>query len=271
MRTADFLQPAMEANGGQILSELVLDEMLRRRLNTAEITLTQAMLDAERDILSQTLSPDDENQAARLLAELRERRGWGEVRFDALLRRNAGLRALVDDRVAVNDAALQQAYRLQHGPSSRVRLILAESLSETQSLRKRVVEGGEPFGEVAAIESADVSAAQGGLLSPIRPDDTSYPAAMRTAVADLAVGEISQPVAIDGGFALLKLQENLPGSGVEFSEVRAALELTVRGRAERVLMQQLARELISGADLVVLDPTLKALWEAQRESLLRPQ
>ncbi|MEM1447263.1 MAG: peptidylprolyl isomerase [Planctomycetota bacterium] len=270
LRSDELLTVMLEATGGEILSELVLDEMLRRRLDTAGQTLTQADLDAERAVLLATLS-DDADDAARLLGELRGRRGWGPTRFEALLRRNAGLRALVAERVEVSDQAVQQAYRLQHGPSARVRLIVAESLREAQQLRERILVGGEPFGEVAALESTDVSAAQGGLLSPIRPEDTSYPAAMRQAIELLEVGGVSQPVTIDGGFALIKLEENLSGSGVEFDDVNAELEQAVRGRAERVLMQQLARELLSGADLVVLDPTLKALWDAQREALLSPQ
>ena len=270
VRADDLRTPMLEATGGEILSEWVLDEMLRRRLDTAGQTLTQADLDAERAVLLATLS-DDADDAARLLGELRGRRGWGPTRFEALLRRNAGLRALVAQRGEVTDQAVQQAYRLQHGPSARGRLIVAESLRAAQQLRERILVGGEPFGEVAALASTDVSAAQGGLLSPIRPEDTSYPSAMRQAIELLEVGDVSQPVAIDGGFALIKLEENLSGSGVEFNEVRAELEQAVRGRAERVLMQQLARELISGAELVVLDPTLKALWDAQREVLLSPQ
>ncbi|MBB6431429.1 peptidylprolyl isomerase [Algisphaera agarilytica] len=270
LRSGDLLPPMLEATGGEILSELVLDEMLQRRLDTAGITLTEADLDTERQVLLQTLS-DDEDQSVRLLTEMRQRRGWGEVRFAGLLRRNAGLRALVKDQVTVPDAAVEQAYRLRYGPSSRVRLIVAGSLKDARDLRDRITTGGEPFGEVAALESTDVSKAQGGLLSPIRPEDTSYPAAMRQAIERLEVGQVSQPIAIDGGFALLKLEEKIAPAEVEFDDVRESLEQAVRGRTERVLMQQLARELLSGAELVVLDPTLKALWQAQRESLLTPQ
>ncbi|MEM1107372.1 MAG: peptidylprolyl isomerase [Planctomycetota bacterium] len=282
LRAGELFTPLVEAGGGEILSELVLDRMLGRRLESAELQLTTEDLDAERQILLETLS-DNEDEAARLLAELRQRRGWGESRFTSLLRRNAGLRKLIADRVTVTEAAVRQAYRLRHGPSSRVRLIVASTLEDIQRLRARVTSGGdsgdasgitsggEPFGEVAALESTDASAAQGGLLSPIRPEDTSYPEAIRQAVDRLDVGEVSPPVAIDGGFALLKLEEKLPGSGVEFVNVENGLRAAVRGRAERVLMQQLARELVSGAELVVLDPMLKEQWEARRASLLSPQ
>lgn len=270
VRAGDLLPLLIETSGGELLGERVLDEMLRRRMKSAGLTVTPAMIDAERAILSQTLD-EDPDQAARLLRELRQRRGLGEVRFAGFLHRNAGLRALVADRVTVAEPAVRQAYRLTYGPSSRVRLLMAESLNQAQQLRRRAVEGGEPFGELAALHSTDASAAQGGLLSPIRPDDTSYPAALRSVITTLEPGEISAPVALDGGFAVVKLEEKFPGAAVDFNEVKPALEAQVRRRAERVLMQQVARELVSAAELVVLDPTLKKLWEAQRQRLLRPQ
>ncbi len=136
LRSGDLFVPMAEAVGGEILGERVLDEMLGRRLAKAGIELTPEVLEAERVKLSQTLSPD-EDEAARLLAELRQRRGLGDVRFAALLRRNAGLRAIVADRVTVSEAAVEQAYRLSYGPASRVRLILAESLRDARDFRKR--------------------------------------------------------------------------------------------------------------------------------------
>lgn len=270
VRAGDLLPLFIESSGGELLGEVVLDEMLRRRLDSAGLTVTPDMIEAERAILSETLD-DDPDQAARLLGELRERRGLGEVRFAGFLKRNAALRALVADRVTVAEPAVRQAYRLTYGPSARVRLLIAESLDEAQRLRRRAVDDGEPFGELAALHSTDASAAQGGLLSPIRQDDTSYPAVLRSAVAALEPGQVSEPVALGGGFALLKLEENIPGSGVDFDDVKGRLEQSVRRRAERVLMQQVARELVSAAELVVLDPTLKNLWDARRQILLRPQ
>ena len=89
--------------------------------------MTEADLAAEEAIIRQSLS-EDEDVAARLLADLRERRGLGPVRFAALLKRNAGLRRLVEDQVTVTEPAVRQAYRLAHGPAARVRLIVMPTL-----------------------------------------------------------------------------------------------------------------------------------------------
>ncbi|MEM6458393.1 MAG: peptidylprolyl isomerase [Planctomycetota bacterium] len=260
------LWPAMvEAAGGSTLSEHVLDAMLSRRLATAGVVVGPGEIAAERRRIAASLA-DDEDTAARLLDELRRRRGWGPTRFDALLRRNAGLRALVADRVTVTDAAVRREHRLRFGPAYRVRLLMVRSLDEAQALRRDAAEGDLAFAELAAAHSIDPSAAQGGLLSPIRPDDTTYPQALRAAAARLAVGAVSPPVALDGGFALVYLKEKTAGQRVDPGAVRPGLEADVRRRAERVMMQQLARELIGAADVVVLDPALRRGWERQRDA-----
>ena len=94
--TVNDLQPAVyEAAGGQILAEMVLDRRIERRLAERGITLTGSQITAEKDVLLKTLDAGNEDQATRLLRELRRRRGLGDQRFEQLLKRNAGLRALV--------------------------------------------------------------------------------------------------------------------------------------------------------------------------------
>ncbi|MEE9404084.1 MAG: peptidylprolyl isomerase [Algisphaera sp.] len=271
----ETLWPALiEAAGGTALSDAVLSQLVADRLASVGITLTEADHAAERDQLAQTLS-DDPDVAARLVKELRQRRGLGEVRYAALIARNAGLRALVRDGVKVQEPAVQQAYRLAYGPSVRVRLIVAPTLVAAARLSKQLAAGDgtdATFARLASEESTDSSGRQGGLLSPMRPDDTSYPQSIRDAAAALASGEVSPPVTVEGGFALLRCLEHLPArTDVSLEAIRPHLETQVRRRAERILMQQAARELVSGADVVVLNPTLSKGWKQERAKLLAPR
>lgn len=265
-----MLPPLLEAAGGEVLGDVVVDQLVARRLAAEGITLSPDAIAAERELVLRTLSPDADD-AVRLLNQLRQQRNLGEQRFASLLERNAGLRALVADRVKVTDAAVAQAYRQTYGPARRVRLLMTRNLAEAQRLREALARPGTSFGELAALHSTDASAAQGGLLSPIRGEDTSYPAALRQAIAALEPGQISDPVALDNEFALLKLEQIMPGSGVAPEAVDAALRDQVRRRAERVLMQQLVRELVSQAQVVILDSTLARQWETRRAELLRDQ
>jgi len=263
---ADLRAPLYEAAGGRVLADLVLDRAVAQALTDRGLSLEAADLEAEKRRLLETLS-DDPDTAARLLQELRNTGGLGESRFEALLRRSAGLRRLVADRVAVTDAAIKRQYLLRHGPRYRVRLLVTASAEEANKLRRRAV-GGESFSDLAAMHSIDPSAAQGGLLSPISPADAGYPQAVRNALPKLDAEAVSPVLALGDRFAVLKLEDKIEADGMALDDVRNELAAAVRRRRERLLMEQQARELLAAAEVVVLEPALKAAWQRQRDRLL---
>ncbi|NBC10603.1 MAG: hypothetical protein GVY24_02560 [Planctomycetes bacterium] len=266
LTAGDLRASLYEAAGGEVLADLVLDRAVAQALADRGLEPDAADLAAEKRRLLETLS-DDPDTAARLLNELRNTRGLGQARFEALLRRSAGLRKLVADRVEVTDAALQRQYLLRHGPRYRVRLLVTATADEANKLRRQALDG-TPFSDLAALHSIDPSAAQGGLLSPISPADTSYPQAVRNALPKLDAEAISPVLALGDRFAVLKLEDKIKADDVALDDVRNELASAVRRRGERLLMEQQARELLAAAEVVVLDPALKAAWERQRDRLL---
>ena len=261
------------AHGGEALAEILVNRGVQDRLRQENIELTQAALDAERDVLLASLDQDPD-QAARLLQEMRSQRGLNGQRFEGMLRRNAGLRALVRDQVTINDAAIMQAYQLRYGERYRVRLIVTDDLDALTKARKRALEG-RSFIDLAIELSTDRSARQGGLLSPISPADPTYPKAIRDVLAKLGMDDVSArlspPIALTEGYALLWLEEVLgPSDPPGLDQVRIELEAAVRRDLERVRMRQLAQTLIEQADVVVLDPLLDQAWRRHRESIRNP-
>ncbi len=270
VRGSDLTAGLYEAAGGEVLGEVVLGRLIERALSDRQLKVTQADVEKERSAVANELSADA-NEAQRLLDALRQRRGLGETRFAALLQRNAGLRMLcnaVDGPISVPGPSVQKAYREQYGPTFRVRLITATTLADANDLRRRA-QGGEAFGELAAKHSTDASADRGGLLSPINPEDATYPSALRTVLTRLRPGEVSDVLALGETYAVLKLEEALPASPIVFADVEASLQEQVRRRLERLRMEQQARALVDHAQVVVLDPTLKPLWEQSTRSNTR--
>jgi len=263
------LQEALyEAAGGEALADLVLGQEIARELEQRGLVVDAAAINRERELIAGTLSADPDT-AARLLGELRASRGLGKHRFEAMLRRNAGLRLLVADQVEVTEAAVKQAYLIQHGPRYRVRLLVVADAGEAGRLRARAA-AGEAFADLASLHSADPSAAQGGLLSPISPADPRYPQALRTALPKLAPGQPSPVLALDDRFAVLWLEDKIESDGTALADVRDALTGSVRLRAQRLRMEQLARQMLARSNVIVLDPTLKRAWESQRQRLIEP-
>ena len=85
------------------------------------------------------------------------------------------------------------------------------SRTKIEALRARIV-AGEDFAEVAKKESEDPSAALGGDLGFLRPQDLREPA-FANAVASLKVGEVSQPVLTVYGYHLIQVTEERKATG----------------------------------------------------------
>ncbi len=253
-----------EAAGADVLREIVLDRMLPRALDAAGIVIDDQDLERERALFYRTLG-DDPDVAARLARQVRARQGIGRHRFERLLRRNAGLRALVQDQVEVTDDTVLVAFDAAYGPKRQARLIVVATLAEARDATGRV-EAGELFSDVAVEFSTDSSASRGGLLQPVSRLDTSYPEAMRQALWALEEpGGISPPVLLGDSYAVLMYVRPVDAGSVTIEDVRAELEKTVRLGQERVLMDQLARRLYAGATVTIVDDALQESWNARLE------
>ncbi|MEM7577543.1 MAG: hypothetical protein AAF328_08715 [Planctomycetota bacterium] len=263
----DALWPALtEAAGGVVFDEFVLDAALQRRLRQVGLTVTAAHVADELGLLADALS-DDPDEAARLLAELRQRRGLGDDRFDRLLRRNAALRMLVadDSQLAPErlDAQARRAFAREYGPSFRIRLLTADTPGRAQALRQRVLDG-EAFTDLAAQHSTDPSKHRGGLLSPISPADATYPQLLRDTLPQLDPATnagLSPVLALDGGYAVVQLLETIPARDVAYEAQRDRLLREVQRGNQRLLMEQLAGALREEADVLVIDRDLGRVAE----------
>ncbi|MBZ0172103.1 MAG: hypothetical protein K8E66_06970, partial [Phycisphaerales bacterium] len=133
-----------EAAGGLVVEETTLDRLLEQELARRGMAITDADISRERDWLALSITGGVGVPASELddlTYELRQRRGLGPVRFGALLKRNAMLRALVQDRVTVRSDQLELAWRVRHGERLRIRIIVTPTEREAQSLAARAGAG----------------------------------------------------------------------------------------------------------------------------------
>lgn len=258
------LRPSLvEFGGATVLGDAILGRAIERELAARKLTVGPEAIEAERDLLRQSLDPDPD-RSFRLLEEIRRRQGLGPVRFEALLRRNAGLRALARPELEITEEALAAQHDVLHGPRRRARLAALATLAEAEAFR-REVEAGAAFGELAAKRSTDPSASRGGLLEPVSRRDPSYPEAFRSALfAAPAAGAAAEPTLVDGAWLVLQVVEEVPGDGRDLAATRAEVEPLVRRAQERLVMDRIARRLIAEADPVFFDPSLEAEWRKIR-------
>lgn len=268
---ADLGPGLLETAGGQVLLELVIDRALSRRLAEAGITLGEEQTRAEEETLLRTLSADG-NEAARLLGELKRARGLGPSRYAGLLRRNAGLRALVGPGATPPEGAVRRAFEVLHGPRYEARLIVVAGVAEAARLADEARKGGDvaTFVRLALEHSTDPSRAQGGLLPLVSPADVTFPAVVRDTLGRMTPGQVSDPLLLESGSAVLRLDRKIEADGIQFDDVKGDLEWQVRLRVERGLMEDLVRQMLRSGQVVVSDPGLRAGWEVELRQLLGP-
>lgn len=271
----DLRATLAEAAGGSVLNEHCLGLIIDRELGINGLSVTEGALAAERRTLATMLARSaaaPQAEGERLIAEVRRRRGLGEVRFAGLLRRNAGLRALVRaaptlraEIEGISDDDVAAAYALRYGPRIRARVIVVPSAAAAQAALARL--SSEPFADVAAAVSMDASRDRGGLLDPFSLADPTYPVLLRRELENLSVGSVSGPLSVawngQEAVALVRLEERLPADAAapSLGDTAGNLRAEIRLVRERAAMDRLARRLLAANPPTVIDPSLGWSWD----------
>lgn len=257
------IRPAMiELAGATALRDAFLDQRLAQALAEKSITIGASETARERQALTSSLDPDP-NMAERLLQQICARQGLGPIRFDALLRRNAGLRALVQGEVRLTPDAIERQHEAMHGVKRVCRVIAVPSIALAEELRRQL-DAGANFAELATKNSSDASGSRGGLLAPISRVDPTWPEAFRQALFALSPGATSPPTLVDRDYLLIRFEEEKPADGLTLATTRAEVEAALRAAQERVLMEEKAQAFLGEIEPSFYDTAFGNAWRRVR-------
>ena len=254
--------PLVELGGQTALRDANLDQRLKARLKRDGITIGAEEIERERALLLQTLvtksdgSAGDNDRAVELLGQIRLKQGLGATRFDALLARNAGLRALVASAVKLDDDGMANTHDMLHGAKRNARLAVLSSLADAERFARDAQTAD--FTALAVERSLDESAVRGGLLAPISRRDPSYPEPLRAALFATAVGAISTPMLDGARFYVVRVESETAADAISPAQSREYCERMLRISRERLLMDALARELASLEGVTIFDRAFDA-------------
>lgn len=265
----DALTPLLaEAAGGAILEEIALERVISRQLELEGITLTDAMVRAEEQSLLDELANVGANgNRSELLDQVRRTRGLGPKRFDGLLRRNAGLRALLGSTADPEPSELELARRIAFGPTYTLRLFVADSDADASGVRERTL-GADPearpwiFARACLERSTHPTSARGGLIDRFSPDDPAYPDVVRDAVIRAGANSVSPVLVTGNGFAVVFVEAVLPRSEATAAQTQR-VDRRVRIRKQRIAMERLAQTLLARSTVSPIDPDLARAWRAR--------
>jgi len=260
---------ALEAAGAVALEEVALDSLLERELRSASITVTSAQEEAERALLYERVSSEANvatAQAGDLIERFRAARGLGPIRFSALLKRTARLRALVV-AAGIDPAEVERFVAQSLSPRATARIAVLNSESQAASFAQQVKSSAPDqrsavFATLAYRQSTDTSAARGGLFGPVAHTDISIPPAVRSRLSD-PPGTMSDILAIADGFAVLLIESQSPATTDEPSVQRAKTQAVTR--VQREAIDRLAAQLLVQARVTIINEQARWAWRSRGE------
>lgn len=266
------LQASLAEVGGAVaLEEFVIDSRLARMAQEAGVRLDDEAVQRERLALIDSvargsdLSPE---QAVGFVDRFRRARGLGPKRFDALLKRNGLMRAIVASEVAVTQAEVDEAIRAATGPRVLARIVVTPAFATASAAAQRVRAAGglearkAIMALIASSDSIDASAARGGQIGPMSAADPALVSTLRTALS-LPVGEVSDVFAIEGSFAVLLVEDVTPAPADANAVDPEAVRAQIRLRKEREAMDRLGAALLGQGRVIVTDEGLRWAWESR--------
>jgi len=262
-----LIELLVAGRGAEVLDELIVLELARARAEAAGLAVSPADIENEydeslRSMLSDLPGADpdsfDRDAAEALLEEVLLSRGLSRQEFRLGVTRNAYLRKLAAAGLRFDDQELRAEFDRAYGERVRIRHIQVAGLDDAERIRRQLAAGAD-FASLAREQSANrATAANGGLLRPFTRDTSDVPALLREAAFQLPAGEVSNPIRVNNWYHLLRVEERIGPSQVEFEEVRGELQRKLAARRIRAEMMHLSAELFEAAEIRVLDPLLES-------------
>lgn len=278
---SELEKPLLEAYGFNTLMLIIQRDMAKEACQQQGITVSQADIDNEwKWTLDRMFTDQPEGDRQRLLDQyLAQPKPPGQVstrvEFGIVIETNAYLRKLAEPqmKVAITDDVLKQAFDERYGAQVRVRHIAVANPQDAMRY-KQILENGQDFAVLAKHVSLAPTAQAGGELPPFTINSTKYPKAFKDAAFNLKVGEISEPVAADGSYHIIKLEQKIEPKAVKFDDVkdslREDLQQSATVEAVKAVRNKLAQEAL--AEMKISDPILHAEFEKRlgvRDTLIK--
>jgi peptidyl-prolyl cis-trans isomerase SurA len=239
--TADRIEAFLRDNNARILQESIDDLLIVQHAADVGVRMRPEMI---AEILENIKKENNIASDADLQEQLR-REGMTLDDLKRNIERSVLTRQVLyrelDSKVTVTEADSRREYearRAEYTKAASVRLqeilVPGDDASASALARDLVARAraGEDFAELARAHSSAPTRAAGGDLGRIARGEMN-PEIERAAFA-LGPGEVSEPLAVPGGYRILRVAERDEGSVTPFEEVQAEIQkrLTQARRAE---------------------------------------
>jgi parvulin-like peptidyl-prolyl isomerase len=252
----ELAQEAMDHYGEDVVESLINKHVIAQACKAKGITVSSEEVGREIDRMAQRFQLSTE----RWLKMLKDERQVSPQQYAKdIVWPTIALRKLASARLEVSDDEIQKAYETQFGPQVQTRLIACSKLEKARQVHAAAVQKPEDFGNLAKQYSEDPgSASAKGLVQPIRKH-LGDPKLEQVAFA-MSPGEISEVVAINDQFLIIKCESHIPAAKMPMDQVYETLKEACRDRKLRLVAADIFEELKKDSKIenIYIDPTKRA-------------
>jgi parvulin-like peptidyl-prolyl isomerase len=268
----ELLDVLVDAYGVEVLQQLIILRVAKQETRQMGLRVTKAHVATEfqsaldRIAREAGMNPDEATEANKreALQQVLNERGISLAEFMIGMERNAHLRKIAERDLRITEETLRGEFARSFGEKAKISHIQIpindrRALDEALNLLAR----GSDFADVAQKLSRNPeTAARGGEMEPFTFDDPDIPPIIRERAFSLKEGAVSEPLLAGQFFHVIKLHHRIASETARFEDKRGEIEQRVRERAIPQLMAKLAVELFKKAKINVLDPGLRAKYQA---------
>ncbi len=229
----DVYDALLAVDGGQTLSAMIDEELVRQAAEKAGIEATDADVAEQMDALKAQFSSEDEFLSALAMY------GMTVEGLEEQMYVEARLKKLLEPQVDVTEEELQ-AYYDEHAASFeepeqvKASHILVATKEEAEQLRLELA-GGADFAALATEKSLDPGSAEsGGDLGFFAKGVMEEP--FETATFSLEAGQLSEPVETSNGFHIIQVSEKKAAYQPTFEEKKEVIRTSLANEEMSALM-----------------------------------
>lgn len=269
----ELVRVLLDGRGLAVLQRMVQLEAARQEGERLGLSVSAADVEREYDLALrgerfngkdvEALTPARREQ---LIDEWTVSRGVTRQELDITVKRQAWLRKIVGDAAQPTEEQVRAEFDRRHGEKAEVRHIQIPAERTFTQIQRRL-SAGERFEDLVAEYSQNAfSRERRGLLPPFTRNAEDVPAVFREAAFRMTPGEVSNPIAAEGSFHVLRLERLIPADDVTFEAAREQAEAAVRLRLTEARMEELGRRLLLQSSLQIEDKTLREQYRTLRDA-----
>jgi parvulin-like peptidyl-prolyl isomerase len=261
--------PLVEGYGLNVLLNLTQLDLARQEAAKLNITLSAADFEAERDFtLSKMFKDATKEQYPQLLDQFLQQQRVSRPEFELVMQTNAYLRKIAAPQVQkqIGEEQLREAFNSLSGETVQVRHIECNNLQEIAEAKRRLA-AGESFDAVARAVSRNArTGPMGGELPPFSMAAAGYPKTFKEASFALKEGEVSDAVAVNSTYHLIKLEKRIPPRAIKYEDVKESVRDEVTERLMQATIATMRQTLAAQTQqkLLILDPVMKKQYDDRR-------